>query len=280
MASIPEMYTREMHTNFEYLACWLPSTRMAVGDVGILSGHRFRKLTTLAELGIPFTRNGDSPFTDINYASADCVAVDTGARLGSSAEDALCDVSVTFARDGATLFQAAGCVQETVGNLPGLESALRARHGSGDWRLEYVVVTEVVRTGPTVILVAERKGARLDLQVSTAALTSPLPFARATAKYAVARRQGIAAEVLVPDGATPLFNAVQLRKRPLRGYDLVFRDDDDELAGGGGGGGSEGEGGGWDADEWGEGDEPDETELVRVSWADLGEDGTGTSEGV
>lgn len=267
MASIPEMYTREMHRNVEYLACWLPSTRVAVGDVGVLEGHRFRRVTSLAELGIAFARDEDSPVADINYASADCVAVDTGARLGSSAADALCDVSVTFARDGATLFQAAGCVQEAVGSLAALESALRARHESGDWRLEHVVVTEVVRTGPTVILVAERKGARLDLRVSTAALTSPLPFAGAAARCEVARRQGIAAEVVVPDGATPLFNAVQLRKRPLRGYDLVFRDDDDELAGGG------------EADGW---DEPDETELVRVTWADPGpeRDGSGVAEGV
>ncbi|THA36632.1 hypothetical protein E6R18_01160 [Streptomyces sp. A1277] len=262
MASIPELYTREMHTKCEYLACWLPSTRMAVGDVGLLSGHRFRKLTTLAELGIPFTRNEDSPFTDLDYSSAECVAVEPGVRLGSTADDALCNLSVTFTRDGATLFQASGCVQESMGNIPALESALRTRHENRDWRLEYVVVTEVVRTGPTAILVAERRGAQLDLQVSTSALTSPLPIASATAKCAITRRQGIAADVLAPDGATPLFNAVQLRKRPLRAYDLVFRSDDDELS----------EAGDWDAPD--EPDEPDETDLIRLTWADLGQDGT------
>ncbi|MDX3098228.1 hypothetical protein PV318_00690 [Streptomyces sp. ME02-6991-2B] len=255
MASIPELYTREMHTKYAYLACWLPSTPMAVGDVGVLSDHRFRKLTTLAELGIPFTRNEDSPLADLNYSSAECVAVEPEVRLGSPAQDALCSLSVTFTRDGATLFQASGCVQESIGNLPALEVALRARHESRDWRLEYVVVTEVVRTGPTAILVAEHRGAQLDLQVSTSALTSLLPVAGATAKCAVTRRRGIAADVLAPDGATPLFNAVQLRKRPLRPYDLVFRSDDD-LAG---------------AEDP---DEPDETDLVRVAWADLGQGGT------
>ncbi|THA60167.1 hypothetical protein E6P78_27905 [Streptomyces sp. A0958] len=255
MASIPELYTREMHTKYQYLACWLPSTPMAPGDVGVLSGHTFRKLTTLAELGIPFTRNPDSPFANLNYSSTDCVAVAPGVRVGPTADDALCTLSVTFTRDGATLFQASDCVQETLGNLPALEAALRARHENRAWRLEYVVVTEVVRTGPTAILVAEHRGAQLDLQVSASALTNPLPVASAAANCVITRRHGIAADVLVPDGATPLFRAVQLRKRPLRPYDLVFRSDDDDFS---------------VTEDVDEPDEPEETDMVRVTWADLG----------
>lgn len=267
MTSIPELYTREMHTKYEYLACWLPSTRLALGDVGLLSQHRFRKLTSLSELGIPFTRNEDSPIADLNYSSTDYVAVASDARLGASAPDAVSNLSITFARSGATLFQASGCVLETIGNLPALEAALRTRHENRAWHLEYVVVTEVVRTGPTAILVAEHRGAQLDLQVSTAGLTGLLPVASATAKCLITNRLGIAADVLAPNGATPLFNAVQLRKRLLGQYELVFRsdEDDDDVSG-------EDQASGADLYETGDPDEQDETEMARVTWADLGRD--------
>ncbi|MFJ9539868.1 hypothetical protein ACIRPX_21720 [Streptomyces sp. NPDC101225] len=268
MTSIPELYTREMHTKYEYLACWLPSTRLAVGDVGLVARHRFRKLTTLSELGIPFTREADSPISDLNYSSTDYVAVTSDARPGASTSDAVSHLSISFARSGATLFQASGCVLETIGNLPALEAALRTAHEDGTWRLKYVVVTEVVRTGPTAVLVAEHRGAQLDLQVSTGGLTGLLPVADATAKCQVTNRLGIAADVLAPTGATPLFNAVQLRKRLLGQYELVFRSDDDDD-------GVSGDDDSQGADcETGDPDEQNETEMARVTWADLARDDT------
>lgn len=267
MTSIPELYTREMHKKYAYLACWLPSNRVALGDVGVLAQHRFRKLTTLADLGIPFTRDADSPIADLTYSSTDYVAVSSAARVGAVEADAVSNLSVTFSRSGATLFQASHCVVERIGNLPALEAALRTAHEQRTWRLEYVVVTEVVRTGPTAILVAEQRDAALDLQVSTSDLAGLLPVAAATAKSVITGRRGIAADVLAPDGCTPLFNAMQLRKRLLGQDKLVFRSDDDDDDG-------------YDVEGYidDSADIPrvqDETEMVRVTWADLAGDDTG-----
>lgn len=256
MKSIAELYTREMHTRYEYLACWLPSTPLALGDVGILSGHRFRKVTTLTELGISFTREADGAVADLEYSSTDYVSVDSDTRLDAAAADV--NLSVSFARDGATLFQASGCVQETIGRLPGLEAALLRAYSGGTWDLRHVVVTEVVRTGPTAIIVSERRGARMTLRLSAASLGGPLPFAGATGSYTVTAKSGIAASVLAPGGATPLFQAAQLRRRLLGEPRLVFRSDeeleddtpqDEDLPGS---------------------HESEELELAAVGWADSG----------
>ncbi len=49
MASPVNLYHREMHDRFGFLATWLPGDS---GDVGSLIGGRFRKVASLEELGI------------------------------------------------------------------------------------------------------------------------------------------------------------------------------------------------------------------------------------
>ncbi|MGW0750829.1 hypothetical protein [Streptomyces sp. NPDC002587] len=264
MSSIPDRYTRELHKRYGYLACWLPSTPLALGDVGLISQHRFRKVTTLDELGIPFTKDAEGKAADLDYSSADCVAVTAGTRVDDPAADVMTNLSITFDRRGATLFQASGCVQETIGNLLALRDALRERFAAKTWRTEYVVVTEVVRTGPTAILVSEQHGARINLRVRAGGLGGPLAVAGALGAYSVTANSGIAASVLAPDGATPLFQAVQLRKRLVGPPELVFRSDEDEDE-------EEDEeeyGGGSEAGLHGGPDEPMELELAPVSWTD------------
>lgn len=270
MASIPELYTRQMHEEYHYLACWLPSTRMALGDVGLLSQHMFKKLTTLAELGIPFTRDPDSPVADLSTSTTAYTVVSSTARVGGVDAEPANNLSITFSRSGATLFQASGCVVERIGNLPALDAALRTGYAQGTWRLEYVVVNEVLRTGPTAVFVAKQRGATLDLRISASEPTGLLPVASTTATSVVTARSGIAADVLAPDGATPLFKAMRLRKKPLSRGTLVFRSD-----------------AGDESDDNGDRDAPardagaggpteqDETQMVRVTWADLAGNDTG-----
>lgn len=267
MKSIPERYTREMHTRYGYLACWLPSTPLALGDVGLASEHGFRKVSTLDEMGIAFTRGAKSKIVDLDYSSADCVAVAADNRLEVAPAGLATHLSITFDQGGATLFQASDCVQEPMGNLLALQAALREHYRNGTWRREYVVVTEVVRTGPTAILVSEQQGARIDLRVSAGVTGGPLAVAGALGRYTVTSKSGIAASVLAPEGATPLFQAVQLRRRLVGQPELVLRsdddddDDDDEMSNRG----SDVAEGGASADdpsEW-------ELELTRLTWSDV-----------
>ncbi|MFI1652001.1 hypothetical protein ACH4XT_34445 [Streptomyces avidinii] len=265
MTSIPERYTREIHTKYGYLACWLPSTRLALGDVGLLSEHGFRKVSTLDEMGIAFTRGAESKIVDLDYSSADCVAVAADTRLEVAPAGLATRLSITFDEGGATFFQASDCVQESMADLLALQAALRERYRSGAWRREYVVVTEVVRTGPTAILVSEQQGARIDLRVSAGAMGGPLAVAGALGRYTVTSRSGIAASVLAPEGATPLFRAAQLRRRLVGQPELVFRSDEDEDEDDVSYRGSDAVGGHASADdpsEW-------ELDLTRLAWSDV-----------
>lgn len=160
MAAIHKQYTDEMHRQFGYFACWLPNTRLALGDVGRLHHHQFDKVTSLTQLGVRFQVGAASEPVDLEYFSAGQVelSVHGEAQLAMDAvAEPLATLSVTFNRANATLFQAASCTTESVLNLPWLEQELRRLNCSDSWRRDYVVVTELVRTGTATILISSRR---------------------------------------------------------------------------------------------------------------------------
>jgi hypothetical protein len=223
MTAVHEMYTREMYHQYSYFASWLPSENLALGDVGQFSGYQFRKLTTLTEMGIEYSRSREDFPADLEYSSKGQVTVSADAGLGLPAGSGPAAARITFGREGAIFFQAAGCVMESIGNIPALEEALLRLRTAGAWRPGYVAVAKVLRTGPATILVSSQRGAHIELRASTQA-TPVAPFlATASAGLSAQASSGLAARVITPEGATPLFGAVQLRKK-LPGHSrLVFR---------------------------------------------------------
>jgi hypothetical protein len=212
LSSIHEGYTRELYDEFKYFACWLPNSRLALGDVGTIDGRRFERLTTLTELGVPFEVGESSVVGELEYSTSGLVDVSVSgdAQVGGQAAVA---VSIMFTGRGATFFQAGGCVSTMLTGLPALEKRLL---DLPDWRPGYAIVSELVRTGPAVILVSGEKGASVDLQVSADALTGAVPIANAGANLGLSGKSGFAARMAVTTGATPLFRAVRLR-RPIVG---------------------------------------------------------------
>ena len=44
MASPVKRYQQEMHNNLGFFATWLPSTAIALGDIGVLQSGRFHTM--------------------------------------------------------------------------------------------------------------------------------------------------------------------------------------------------------------------------------------------
>ncbi|MFC5102678.1 hypothetical protein [Kibdelosporangium philippinense] len=229
MVAIHEQYTREMYEKYGYFATWLPSTRVELGDVGTFSGHRFDKVTTLSELGVAFQSGVSSPRADLEYSSSGAVSVTTDGALGVVKSTPLASVSITFAREGATYFQASECREQAIENLAQLQTALMPLCHNGTWHPDYVVVTRLVSTGPTMILISSRGDTRVELALNADGLGTPLPLAKAAGNFVMTAKSGLAVSVLADEGSTPLFRASQMRRRVLGRRELVFRGGDDDL---------------------------------------------------
>jgi hypothetical protein len=192
----------------------------------MFADHRFTKRTTLADLGVPFTTDAAGGLADLEYSSRGAVAVATDAQAAAASPGPFASLSITFSRGGATFFSAGGCTEQRIANLPGLEAALLPLCRGRIWRPEYFVVTSLVSTGPTVIVVSQDRGARIDLKLGVDVLGAPMSVARVAGNLSVISRVDVAASVLTPDGATPLFRASRMRRKLLGEQELVVRDGD------------------------------------------------------
>jgi hypothetical protein len=224
-----ELYAKEMYTRTGYFAAWLPSMPVALGDVGVLKNNRFSKITTLAQLDVSFQVGAASKPADLDYSTAEYVSVSPGVSLDAAGASAHAGLNISFGRAGATLFQARDCVLESVENLPELERALLDLRSKRRWRSGYVVVTTVLRTGPTVIVVSDERGASMEVRVDAGALSAAMPVAAGLGHLEVTSRKGVTVEVLSREGATPLFRVSRLRRRPLGSGELVFWADEEQL---------------------------------------------------
>jgi hypothetical protein len=215
MVALYERYTEEMRSEFDYLSTWLPNAHVELGDVGVLRRDRFERLTSLGALGVDFAVRERDRGVDLDYASAGGVSVEVnGAGEGSpAAEQRIC---VSFGREHGVLFQAMACRITEVADRQALGRVVLALADEGRWDARHVVVTEVVNSGPTVVLMSDRCDARIDLMArlpDVVAVTAGFPLASLSAGLSVVSALGIGVRIIAPQGLTPLFRVSGVRRR-------------------------------------------------------------------
>ncbi|MFD6274188.1 hypothetical protein ACFWFI_01110 [Streptomyces sp. NPDC060209] len=208
-----------MYQKFGYFAVWMPNSAVSLGDVGVVRGHRFHRMTSLAELGVGFETAGPGTDGIYAYSSAGQVDVAVSGEVALPAVmpgvEPLLNVTVTFHSAHATFLRAARCATDTINDVLSLEQKIDDLREAGVWRREFVVVTELVRSGPAVILVSSRAGTRVEFQASAELVPMSLPLGGVAAGFGTSLSSGLAAEVFVPEGGlTPLFGLSVHRRRP------------------------------------------------------------------
>ena len=216
MPAIYEQYSEELRSEFDYLSTWLPNAHIEIGDVGNLHRDRFERLTSAAELGLRFEVRDRERGIDLDYSSADSVGVRV--QAGSDAMiQASAHITVSFGRQHGMVFQAKSCRVTEIADRRELGSQVLELAKAGHWPAKQVVVSEVITTGPAVVIISQQRDAHIDLAADVIGLTSPLPLASASAALNVVSAKGIGVKVIAPDGLTPLFRASGVRRRLLGG---------------------------------------------------------------
>jgi hypothetical protein len=217
MMSAGMTYLHEMHQRFAYLATWLPNAKLELGDVGVLRGEEFRRMTTLKELGVPFiTRQGAAPL-DFSYTSASGVALQIKAKGKAAAGTTLplvkAGVAVKFSKQGAFVFQAAGNKVHEIENKATVGGAVIRLYEQGRWEADWSVVDTIVGAAAATILVANSADAALEL-----AANAPLEAAnlvRLDIGLAVNSQSGDMIQFVAAQGLTPLFRLSRVKSSLL-----------------------------------------------------------------
>jgi hypothetical protein len=153
---------------------------------------------------------------DLDYSSADSVGISVQAG-GDAVMQASARITVSFDREHGMVFQAKSCRITEIADRQGLGRQVLGLARAGRWPASQVVVTEVISTGPAVVIIAQQRGARIDLATDVTGLATPLPLASASAALSIVSAKGIGVKLIAPDGLTPLFRASGVRRRFLGG---------------------------------------------------------------
>ena len=232
MVAINRQYAREMNEKFGYFATWLPNVRVKLGDVGVVREHVFEPVSSLEQMGIAFVIDRDRQTADLDYTSSDAVSIETkvsGAVHDPAATTASADgnISISFSRADAVVFQALGCLTSKIADVKSLGDQILSLYHNEKWDPDHVVVTDLITAAGATILISNGQNAHIDLALKGQAAPAMAKLADANANLTVTRAVGIGTRIVAAAGLTPLFKVAGVRRRFFRDDQFARREAND-----------------------------------------------------
>lgn len=209
MAKLSSQYTRSLFRALDWRGTWLPSESVALGDVGTLKNGLFQQQTTLAELGVRFSKNAGRARASFHYQSTSGVSVRT--KVAGEASPyftwvgaASAGVRFGFSRRGAVVFSAPSCQIVRIAGPAAVRAKLR-RLPSGHWNRDWVFISGIVKATRATILVARSKRAAVELRAST---TGAINVAKIGTGFALAGHQDMEVTMVATGSLVPLYQVL------------------------------------------------------------------------
>ena len=214
-------YTDALRHHTGYTATWLPTTKVELGDVGILSKHGFQARSKLSQFDIEFDAKHAQSKGDISYKSSDSVHLEVkvagGAPIpGSALQTVDAGLVIRFDKASGVVFQAHECRSLAIADLRSLEARVIKLWKNSRWSIDNVIVTEVVKASTTTVLISGSAGAVVELRTAAEIAPSAIALANVNAGFSLARESQMATSIIASGSLTPLFRAVAVRRRLFR----------------------------------------------------------------
>jgi hypothetical protein len=171
MGSPVKLYQREMHTNLGFFATWFPGDHLALGEAGTVEGGRFRKVTSLTELGIAIEKSAAGPPQKVQYESTSGtkVSVSAGAAATPGTRG---EISISFSKEGAFVFHSSELRHSRIENRQAIADALVKAYEAGTWKKAWYLIEGLHTAQRATIILSEDREAEIVLAATT---DLPLP---------------------------------------------------------------------------------------------------------
>lgn len=216
MAKAWEQYSKEMFNKFGYLATWTPGVQLALGDVGVMKDRLFTRITTLANLQIPFEERPDPSKEAQKHSSSGSVSITFKAagkapQAGSVLSEAEAGFSIDFKKSKATVYEAAGCVSPSISDQVSVGKRIQKLYEQGEWNKDWAVITELVIADSATVLVSNSSSSKIELSASGKVTAGTVSLADVNAGLQVAFSRDMQTVLISQAGLTPLFKARALK---------------------------------------------------------------------
>ncbi|MET3105575.1 hypothetical protein AAKU67_003130 [Oxalobacteraceae bacterium GrIS 2.11] len=218
MSSIAEIYTEAIHSNLKPLyGNWPPDQPLQLGDYGVLRDSTFIRLANIGDAGlaIKFSKLQSGSKNQEYFTSKEGVEVSFNAKGDGpvpSGVKANASMSISFSNSEAVFFNAAGCEFWTISDKNALAKAIMALYGRGNglWKREWVVVTDLIKTGSATVVVSGGDSSAITLEA--AANVTAIDLANVDLKLSLAHEKSIGYRIISDQsGLTPLMGLSQIQ---------------------------------------------------------------------
>ena len=211
-------YTRELKEQFGYLATWLPSTPIALGDIGVLRKNQFTKISNLSDFGIKFDIEPDETKSDIEHSSKGAVSITTKASgtvapQGSALGEVDAGITVEFTKENAILFKANGTTSPSIKNQIALGNKIIELYKEGKWDKDWAIITEKVDSESATILISSSSNGKIELKAKGEVEAAKLDIADAELGFGLTFSKDLSTKIIAEESLTPLFKASKVKSR-------------------------------------------------------------------
>ena len=210
MASPVKLYQQEMHKNLGFFPTWLPGDMMEIGDAGVLIDGRFRKMSSLKELAIPFAVTPGASKQNVQYTSTQgtTIAPSAGAAVPGVAK---AEINVTFSQSGAFVFHATGLSPRQIENRSLVTEAIVMAYKRNRWKKEWLLVEALHTADLATIIVSEDSKAEVVLTADVNAPLVAISLADPKVGLSVASVTGKIVHLVGATEIHPLYSCLRLK---------------------------------------------------------------------
>lgn len=227
MASPVKLYQREMHKRLGFFATWLPGDPMEIGEVGLIEAGRFRRMTSLYELGISCEVSAGPTRQDVQLTSSQGTKLTTSG--GTTAASLKAEITIEFSRTGAFIFNASTLRPRRLVNRSAVATAIVDAYRNGQWKRGWLIVDALHVAERATILVSEDSSAEVVLVAENADILPGISLANPRINFAVSSTRGSIVHVVGGRNLHPLYSCFRLRKdflgepsvQPVRGIGVA-----------------------------------------------------------
>jgi hypothetical protein len=211
-------YTNEIFKQFGYLATWLPSIPLKIGDIGIIKGNVFTRVSNLEDKGILFDVINDDTKSDLEYSSKGAVSITTKlsgtiAPTNSGLTELDAGIIVEFSKENAILFKANGTLTIIIKDQIRLGENILQLFKDGEWNKDWAVITELVNAETASILISSSKDGKVELKVKANIEAKALDIANSELNFDLSFSKDVSTKIIAQERLTPLFRTSKVKSR-------------------------------------------------------------------
>jgi hypothetical protein len=209
MASPVQGYQAEMHDNIGFFATWLPGDLLELGDIGILKDGRFRKLSSLRELGIKQQASSLGASQNLQYSSKSGTNFSIDSSITTPKPlDISAAIKVEFSGEGSFLFQASNVRNRRLENVGNLSEAILEVWHSGTWDKNWCVIESLHQADCATVIVSQEMSAGVTFNAKGP--LGGIPLADPRVDLSISSSRGKMAQVIAGRDLRPLYSCLRV----------------------------------------------------------------------